>query len=67
VLLAACGRQALAAMWRRRAAMVGRGRRKERKSKGLGSNEFFSKVCRQTFKSVVNLKLYDFYFGSKLI
>jgi hypothetical protein len=47
--------------------MVGRGRRKERKSKGLGSNEFFSKVCRQTFKSVVNLKLYDFYFGSKLI
>jgi hypothetical protein len=57
--------------------MVGRGRRKgregrERKSEGPGSNEFFSKVCKETLKSsnikiVGNLKHYDFHFGSKFI
>jgi hypothetical protein len=43
---------------------------RERKSEGPSSNEFFSKVCKETLKStnmkvVGNLKLYDFHFGSK--
>jgi hypothetical protein len=42
---------------------------RERKSEGLGSKKFFSKVCMETLKSasmkvVGNLKLYDFCFGS---
>jgi hypothetical protein len=45
---------------------------RERKSEGPGSNEFFSKVCKETLKSantkvVGNLKLCDFCFGSKFI
>jgi hypothetical protein len=45
---------------------------RERKSEGPGSNEFFSKVCKETLKSAImkvveNLKLYDFSFGSKFI
>jgi hypothetical protein len=45
---------------------------RERKSEGSGSNEFFSKVCKETLKSanmkvIENLKLCDFRFGSKFI
>jgi hypothetical protein len=45
---------------------------RERRSEGPGSIDFFSKVCKETLKSanikvVGNLKLCDFYFGSKFI